>query len=113
MTNVEYIVLRATFGSFDASPGCSHSAGRNFRYYTIIIAEGISFFSYMCVKFMGANTFARNGVRHRRILNCRYMHTNNSHSSVWLRGAVTILSFLYPILKIKIVKYFTQNLNFI
>lgn len=30
VTNAEYIVLRATFGSFDASSRCSHFAGGNF-----------------------------------------------------------------------------------
>jgi len=115
VTNAEYIVLRATFKSFDASPRCSYSAGKNFR-IAIIIAGNIFFgFLYMYMRkiYRSKCVRVRNSVRRQRILNCRYMHTNNSHSNVWICGTVTILSFLYPILKIKIVKYFTQNLNFI
>lgn len=37
----------------------------------------------------------RSSVSHQRTLNCRYMHTNNSHSNVWICGAVTILLFFY------------------
>jgi len=114
VTNAEYIVLRATFKNFDTSSRCSCSAGKNFR-ITIIIAGNI-FFGFLYVLYMrkvyrSKCVRARNSVRRQRILNCRYMHTNNSHSNVC--GTVMILSFLYPILKIKIVKYFTQNLNFI
>lgn len=87
---------------------------RKFCNHTIIIARGIfpRYIFYVRVKFMEGRV-SRNSVRRRRILNCRYMHTNNSRHNAWMCGAVTILSFLYTTSKIKIAKYFIQNLNFI
>lgn len=65
---------------------------------------------YVNVKFIGTRVRAR--VRHQRILNCRYTHTNNSHSNVWICGTVTILSFLHPILKNKNCKIFYTKFKF-
>lgn len=104
VTNVEYIVLRATFRRQRLHFDALHIPFS----FSLSLFLFLSFFLFLPWKFLESYNYnrererdvfpdfytcmssleklvLRNSVRRQRILNCRYMHTNNSHNNGYRR----------------------------